>query len=1379
MAGKREDPKGMEKRTGKADKGRKAAKGRATGRTGPSPGPETDAAGCVPLGAVAAAVVVCDAAGRILHLNQRAAALLRIAAEEALGHPALDIPGWKGSVLSEGGTPAHLTSAGLLGAARTGELADGIVLGLAWDDARPTTWVQAALEPLTNDAGELEAVVVTIVDLTGLRETKAALREAETAAQDLVETLPDAYLYLNADDTVAQVVGGRDAAARDPGHLAGAAPGDHPWKDLPGDAGAKIRQAVALARATGSPVTAEIARVTPTSTRYDEVRHLPRTDGRMLLMVRDITDAKRASEALRASEEKYRTLYLRTPAILHSIDAQGRLLSVSDRWLQRLGYSADEVLGHFSTEFLTPESRRFAHEEVLPAFFASGSCTDVPYQMVAKDGSVVDVLLSATAEHDSGGRVIRSLAVLVDVTEQRRAERERRLADERATEGERAMKTLLDNVPGMAYRCLNDRNWTMIVLSDGCTELTGYRPEELVGADAVSYAQLLHPADAEAVWSAVQEALAARSPWTTTYRITTRDGDEKWVWERGVGIFNETGELRHLEGFVTDITDLHEAEAALREHEEMLSALVASLPGAAYRSKADDPWGTVFFSEGCRALTGYSAEEFTDGAVSWKQIVHPDDLQRVVDDMRRDRDRGSRARQTEHRIVTKDGVVRWVLDSSVLIASDEGEPVETVGIVIDVTRLHEAQDAQAESERRLRSLLSTIPGWLYRAQTHSPWADEFIVGGDQSLTGYTPEQLMAPDFEWEKVVHPDDVHLLEDSALDSLESGRGEAEYRIRSADGDERWVWDRFALIRDADGSPLAQEGILLDVTDRHRAECALRESEQRYRTLVDGLPVGVFTYDRELTFLEGNAALDAAGGSSPRRYPGASIREALVDVRPLPALEAALEGREGIYEGPYVTVTAGRELWITLRTVPLHDAGGAVIGGTAVLVDRTEQKTADDRLRTMSLHDPVTGLANRTLLEDRTRQALKHAGRKRLAFAVAALRIDRFDTLVSSLGHDAADELLAEVGRRLQRAGRAEDTLAHFGAGTYALLLPGAAGPTEASAVLGKLAAAVGEPARVGKHDLYLTVSLGVAVYPADGVTADELLRNAASALRMAAEAGGDCWRFFHARMNAERADRLALEGELHHALKAGQFFLEYQPVVDAASGEITGVEALVRWLHPERGVVAPLDFIPAAEESGVLVPMGAWILTEACRQGRAWQRKLGRPLRMGVNISARQLHDESLVGTVRRALRSTRFDAHSLELEITETAAMRDPRHTAQVLGALRAMAVRIALDDFGTGYSSLSHLVRLPISTVKIDRSFIHDLPNVPEHAAVAASVITLGHRLGLTVVAEGVETPGECGVLRDEGCDAIQGFLYGRPLPADECGRLLDAGPIRR
>jgi EAL domain-containing protein (putative c-di-GMP-specific phosphodiesterase class I) len=325
----------------------------------------------------------------------------------------------------------------------------------------------------------------------------------------------------------------------------------------------------------------------------------------------------------------------------------------------------------------------------------------------------------------------------------------------------------------------------------------------------------------------------------------------------------------------------------------------------------------------------------------------------------------------------------------------------------------------------------------------------------------------------------------------------------------------------------------------------------------------------------------------------------------------------------------------------------------------------------------------------------------------------------------------------------------------------------------------AAVGEPLAMGAHELRLTVSMGVVVYPSDGVTAVELLSNADAAMRRASLEGGDRWRFFHPTMNAELAGRLALDAELDSALEGDEFFLEYQPVVSASREEIVAVEALVRWRHPERGVVPPLDFIPLAEDSGMMMPIGSWILEEACRQGRTWHRELGRPLLMSVNVSARELHEEALVERVRRTLRATGFDPHALELEITETAAMRDARHTARVLGALRTMGVRVAIDDFGTGYSSLSHLVRLQISTVKIDRSFVRDLLSVPAHAAVAAAVIALGQRLGLTVVAEGVETAGERGALRDEGCDVMQGFFFSEPLPASACGRLLAERTIRR
>jgi diguanylate cyclase (GGDEF)-like protein/PAS domain S-box-containing protein len=1540
-----------ERKTDKQAGGRARATGAGGRRSGgdeTSPSrasvPELPAVG---MDAVGAAVFVCAADGTVVDLNRAAALLLGVDPAKARGAGLRDVREWAGTWVTEAGDAVEPATSAIASLAFSGRRVEGEVVGLVGPGGETPIWLRISAEPLFSPPGELEDVVLTLVDITRLKETRDALHQTLAELRDLVETLPDTYVYLDGDDTVCRVAGARDPVPGVPDMLTGEGVGAPVWESLSEDASARIRKAVALARATGRPVTAEIATVAPTAIRYDEVRIVPREGGTLLLIARDITESRHAAEALRASEEKYRTLYMRTPVMLHSIDAEGRLLSVSDRWLQRLGFGADEVLGHAVTEFMTDESRRWARDEGFPSYFATGSLDDVPIQFVTVDGSVVDVLLSATSERDSSGTIIRSLSVLVDVTEQRHAVRE-------LAERDRTMQTLLANVPGMAYRCANDDDWTMLLLSQGCRDLTGYDADELGGPGDTTYGSLLEPADRLVLRESVEAALTQHEPWTVTYPITTRDGERKWVWERGVGVYDDDGALEQLEGFISDITELHHAEDALREREQMISGLVESLPGTAYRSDLHAPWHVSFLSEGFRALLGHDPTELTEGDGTWADLVHPDDLVRIVEELDRDIDAESAGTESEYRMITAAGGTRWVLDRAVFVPGEDGRPAEMIGLLIDVTGLHDALDAQAESERRLRTTIGNIPGMVYRSQAVAPWSDELITGGDVSVTGYTVEELTDPAFRWVDIMDPEDVPRLEEATRAAGDAGRGAAQYRIRTKDGDERWLLDRFTLVRDEEGNPLAQEGILLDVTEQHQteravrayrrelelhaaiatifltaapdqmftdvlglvrdavgarwgffgyldrdgalvapsldadvwsacrvagkprrfpeetwsdntwsrairtgrtqvlsgegvvpeghlpmsravaapmvhgeetiglfilaeretdfgdedvrllesiaastapvlhewrerhhheaarveAERALRESEQRYRALYDGSPVGVFVVDCDLIFLDCNPAFEEIVGAPVDHYRGKSIPSLNEESEFLHVLQQAVQGHEGLFEGPH-TVSAGRRLWLTLKVAPLSDADGQVIGATGVIVDRTRQKDSEERIRHLLLHDPVTGLANRALLEERVGQAVKHAARKRLAFSVAAMRIDRFETVDSSLGSEDTDKLLEELGRRLQHAGRAEDTLAYLGGGSLAALLPGAAGPAEATAVIGSILSAVAEPVTVGRHDLFLSLSLGVAIYPSDGVSAAELLRNADTAMHRASDEGGDRWQFFHPSMNAERRDRLELDAELHRALDAQQFFLEYQPIVNAATEEIIAVEALVRWRHPERGVLPPMDFIPVAEDSGVLIPMGAWILEEACRQGRVWQRQFGSSLRMGVNISARQLHDKTLVDTVRQVLRATRFDPRSLELEITETAAMRDARHTAQILGALRAMGVRIALDDFGTGYSSLSHLVRLPISTVKIDRSFVRDLLAVPEHAAVAASVIALGHRLGLTVVAEGVETVGERGALRDEGCDAIQGFLYCKPTSAEECAALLEAGSIRR
>ncbi|MCX6373286.1 MAG: EAL domain-containing protein, partial [Actinobacteria bacterium] len=561
-----------------------------------------------------------------------------------------------------------------------------------------------------------------------------------------------------------------------------------------------------------------------------------------------------------------------------------------------------------------------------------------------------------------------------------------------------------------------------------------------------------------------------------------------------------------------------------------------------------------------------------------------------------------------------------------------------------------------------------------------------------------------------------------------------------------------------------------------RHAAETSLRESEDLYRTLFQQAPVGVVLYDTDLVILDCNDSFAEMVGASREQLVGFDLTTS-PDSRPLDALRLPLLGGHGIYEGPYTTATTWRDLWLAIKTAPRLGADGEAAGAIAVVTDRTSQRRAEDEMERLRLHDPVTGLPNRSLFTDRIAQALAHAQRKRLGFAVAAVAIDRFSSLVATLGHEAYDRLFLAAAERLTTTMRTEDTVACLADSEFGLLLAGVGGPAQASASIAKTVEAFAHPFHVDGHELFLNLSLGVAVFPADGADPQDLIENAEVAARRASSEGGNGWQFFHASMNDERAGRLALEGELHRALEREQFVLHYQPIVAASSGDIIGLEALLRWNRPGNGLVQALDFIGVADEIGLMIPIGAWVLRTACAQARAWSQSLGWPLRMAVNLSARQLYETSLAATVATALKDSGLPARQLELEITETAAMRDPQQAGRILNALRKKRVRIALDDFGTGYSSLSHLVRLPIATVKIDRSFVRDLLKVPEHAAVAASVIALGHRLGLTVVAEGVETQDERAFLRDEGCDALQGYLFSRPLPPDECARLLEAGPL--
>jgi diguanylate cyclase (GGDEF)-like protein/PAS domain S-box-containing protein len=515
---------------------------------------------------------------------------------------------------------------------------------------------------------------------------------------------------------------------------------------------------------------------------------------------------------------------------------------------------------------------------------------------------------------------------------------------------------------------------------------------------------------------------------------------------------------------------------------------------------------------------------------------------------------------------------------------------------------------------------------------------------------------------------------------------------------------------------------------------------------------------------------------GALPRERLIGRPRWEMHSVSPDPAAwqahTAALEARLPFRGFEFSRKHAGGELrHYSLSGEPVYDAMGSFRGYRGVGREITEGKRVEQALTRLTHYESLTGLPNRALLTDRLNHAIARADRSGNLLAVMILDLDNFKEINDALGQAVGDLVLTEAARRLQSCLRSIDTLARLGDDEFAVLLEALPDFEEISQVAQRILSAVAERAEVARHELYLSASIGLAVYPVDDQDAEALLRNANLAMHHAKREGRNNFQRFSHDM-ATRTERHAeLKLRLRRALERGEFRLQFQPLVTLASGQVLGAEALLRWMDKDR-LVSPAEFIPIAEESGLIVPIGLWALREACIQCRAWL-DLGCPwIQVAVNLSPRQFRQKDIVKAIEATLLETRLPARCLELEITETTVMHSTAHTIGALHELTALGVRISVDDFGTGYSSLAYLHRFPVHKLKIDQSFVRDITTDPDDAAIATAVIALAHTLKLRVVAEGVETEEQLAFLTARSCDRMQGYLFSHPLPASECTAFL-------
>jgi diguanylate cyclase (GGDEF)-like protein/PAS domain S-box-containing protein len=559
------------------------------------------------------------------------------------------------------------------------------------------------------------------------------------------------------------------------------------------------------------------------------------------------------------------------------------------------------------------------------------------------------------------------------------------------------------------------------------------------------------------------------------------------------------------------------------------------------------------------------------------------------------------------------------------------------------------------------------------------------------------------------------------------------------------------------------------------NRGDRAMRDANLFASAIIENAGEGIVVYDRDLRYVVWNRSMEELTGLSAESVLGRTatdvfphLREQGVDEMIQRAMRGESVSSPDIH---YYVPGSSRSGWVSGVYRPHYDASGNIAGVIGLVRDITERKTAEQQIEYQAYHDALTGLANRRLFQEHLTLALALAGRRRRLVAVLFLDLDHFKLVNDTLGHTLGDALLREVGVRLKRAVREGDTVARVGGDEFTIVLQDLEKKEDAASVAQKVIRAVSEPVIIDGHRLYVTTSVGVTVFPDDGEDAETLLKNADNAVYRAKAQGRNTYQMSTAELNQAMHDRLAIESGLHQAMERSEFEIYYQPQIDVRSMRVIGMEALLRWNHPSRGVLAPASFMTAAEERGFIVLIGDWVLRTACRQAMEFH-SFGNDFRVAVNLSARQFHDDSLVESVRLALRDSGLDPHCLELEITESIAMQDLELTLSVLAALHDSGVSIAIDDFGTGHSSLSYLKRFPIDALKIDKSFVEDLPDGFEDAAIVRSVIQLAEGLNLRVVAEGVETKEQLDFLVQHNCTEVQGYYFAYPEPAERRGEML-------
>jgi diguanylate cyclase (GGDEF)-like protein/PAS domain S-box-containing protein len=900
--------------------------------------------------------------------------------------------------------------------------------------------------------------------------------------------------------------------------------------------------------------------------------------------------------------------------------------------------------------------------------------------------------------------------------------------------------------------------------------LYGWSEEEVIGQ---TLAEFVISKDLRERAAEIRSELRKGKSWSGEFIVQRKDGTTFPAMVTSTPVHDERGSLVGMIGVSADITERKQVEEALKESEERFRSTFDEASIGMAVNSFDGRFLQV--NRTLCEMLGYSEEELL--GTNFQAITHPDDLDISVGQVQRLLEGELGGYQIEKRYLHAEGYPVWVSLSVSLAKDSENCPLHLIAQMQGFSKRKQTDDALRESEERYRSLVELSPDAIL---VHSEGKVVYVnTAGAKLLGAALPDKLTGkPALGF---IHPDyreiarervRLVLIQRKQVESIEEKIVCLDGRVMDAE-----VSGSFILYQ---GKPAVQN-VIRDITERKEAEENLRKSEARLGEAQRIAHLG--SWERDVKTGE-----ESWSDETFRIY-GYEPKEVV------PTLDKVMElvhpdDRElirkkidaALYEGePYdfehrIVRADGEVRWIHRRGEVVREEGGEPLRIIGTVHDITEHKALEKRLEYQAYHDELTDLPNRRLFIERLKQALRRTRRRRIGRKVAVLfmDLDNFKVVNDSLGHEAGDLLLVAAGERVRWCLRPEDTLARLGGDEFAVLLEEVEAPSDVAKVAERIVERFRAPFVVEGREFVIRPSIGIALGTARQKTAEDLLRDADTAMYQA-KGREDHYRVFDPNMYEQALRRLKLEGDLRRAIDDEEFVVCYQPIVNLETGEASGVEALVRWEHPEQqGLLAPSQFIPVAEEAGLVVPMGRWVLEEACRQGAKWQQEHPHipPLVISVNLSAKQLQHPDVAEMVEETLKETGFDARCLSLDITETLYIEALKGNTAALDKLKKMGVSISIDDFGTGYSSLAYLKRLPAETLKIDKSFIKGIGEDIEDTAIVRMIIELAHTLGMEAIAEGVESEEQAEQLKEMGCDRGQGYYFARPLPSEEATRFL-------